>query len=138
MNYCFQEGSISLPTEEYQDNSVNLLRFPSLQGSISLTRDRLAAHINTADYLAGQLAAIQKEMKNAVVKQPDAFTTDKGLSGNEIYCETKQKGVNIYQWIAAFDLQSQILVLTYSQIKPFSNAERLQWIALRDSFIPNQ
>lgn len=27
MNYQFQEGAITLPDEEYQDNSLNMLRF---------------------------------------------------------------------------------------------------------------
>ena len=111
MNYQFQEGAITLPDEEYQDNSLNMLRFPTRQGSISITRDVVAPEITLNDYLAGQLSAIKRE--------------------------TKQKGIPIYQWIAAFRLENKIVVLTYCQIKPFSNTEQAQWRALRDSFTPS-
>ncbi|EEU7555588.1 DUF1795 domain-containing protein, partial [Salmonella enterica] len=56
MNYQFQEGAITLPDEEYQDNSLNMLRFPTRQGSISITRDVVAPEITLNDYLAGQLS----------------------------------------------------------------------------------
>ncbi|MBG3049279.1 DcrB-related protein [Proteus mirabilis] len=137
MNYQFQEGAITLPDEEYQDNSLNMLRFPTRQGSISITRDVVAPEITLNDYLAGQLSAIKREMKNAVVKAPTDFRTEKGVTGCEIYCETKQKGIPIYQWIAAFRLENKIVVLTYCQIKLFSNTEQAQWQALRDSFTPS-
>lgn len=137
MNYLFQEGSITLPSDNYQDNTVNMLRFPALQGSISITRDALSPEIELSDYLAGQLTAIKREMKNAVVKEPTAFTTEQNTTGCEIYCETKQKGISIYQWIAAFRVEDKVLVLTYSQIKPFSNAEHIQWCSLRNSFTPH-
>ncbi|WP_272690454.1 MULTISPECIES: DcrB-related protein [unclassified Providencia] len=137
MNYLFQEGSITLPSDNYQDNTVNMLRFPALQGSISITRDALSPEIELSDYLAGQLTAIKREMKNAVVKEPTAFTTEQNITGCEIYCETKQKGISIYQWIAAFRVEDKVLVLTYSQIKPFSNAEHIQWCSLRNSFTPH-
>ncbi|MRF64424.1 DUF1795 domain-containing protein, partial [Staphylococcus epidermidis] len=39
--------------------------------------------------------------------------------------------------IAAFRLENKIVVLTYCQIKPFSNTEQAQWQALRDSFTPS-
>lgn len=47
MNYQFQEGAITLPDEEYQDNSLNMLRFPTRQGSISITRDVVAPEITS-------------------------------------------------------------------------------------------
>lgn len=137
MDYTFQEGHITLPSDEFQDNTVNMLRFPRLQGSISITRDMLSSEVELSDYLAGQLAAIKREMKNTVVKGPTHFTTEKNITGCEVYCESKQKGMHLYQWIAAFRVEDTVLVLTYSQIKPFSNAEHRQWISLRNSFTPH-
>lgn len=137
MHYLFQEGRLTLPSNKYQDNTVNMLRFPALEGSISITREALSPDIELSDYLAGQLSAIKREIKNAVVKAPTAFRTEQGLTGSEIYCETKQKGISIYQWIAAFHVEDNVLVVTYSQIKPFSNAELAHWRTLRDSFTPH-
>ncbi|MDE5307900.1 DcrB-related protein [Providencia stuartii] len=71
------------------------------------------------------------------LKRQPLFAQSKVSRGSEIYCETKQKGISIYQWIAAFHVEDNVLVVTYSQIKPFSNAELAHWRALRDSFTPH-
>lgn len=92
----------------------------------------MAPEITLNDYLAGQLSAIKREMKNAVVKAPTDFRTEKGVTGCEIIVKPNKKDP-IYQWIAAFRLENKIVVLTYCQIKPFSNTEQAQWRALRDS-----
>ncbi|WP_446532604.1 DcrB-related protein [Providencia stuartii] len=81
MHYLFQEGRLTLPSDKYQDNTVNMLRFPALEGSISITREALSPDIELSDYLAGQLSAIKREIKMPSLKRQPLFAQSKVSRG---------------------------------------------------------
>lgn len=137
MKYHFQEGSIELPCADYQDSSIHILKFPSRNAGLSVTRDVLAEGQTAEQYLAGQIAVIRKGIRLYTVTEPAAFTTDGGLTGYSFYCEPEQNGQHLYQYVAGYDTGGAILVITYSLTKPFTDADLQDWQTVKQRFSTN-
>lgn len=134
MNYICQEGSIVLPSSDYRDNSVHIIKFPEKKASLSLARDSLADRQTAEQYLVSQIAVIRKGVKLHAMTDPVAFTTESGVKGWSFYCEPEQKGIHLYQYIAGYELDSTILVMTYCQLHPFTNTDLQDWQTLKLRF----
>lgn len=134
MNYNFQEGFITLPSSDYLDNSLNIIKFSGKKSSLSLTRDSLPEGKTAKQYLAEQIAVIRKEVKLYAVTDPASFTTTSGVQGWAFYCEPEQKGIHLYQYIAGYELENSILVMTYCQLHPFTDADLQDWQVLKLNF----
>lgn len=137
MNYYCQEGSVVLPSSDYQDSSIHILKFPGRNASLSLTRDLLAKEQTAEQYLISQIAVIRKGVKLYAMTDPVSFTTDAGVQGWAFYCEPEQKGVRLYQYIAGYDLNGTILVMTYCLPHPFTDADLQDWQTLKLRFTRN-
>ncbi|MBS5192642.1 DcrB-related protein [Morganella morganii] len=134
MNYICQEGSIVLPSSDYRDNSVHIIKFPEKKASLSLARDSLADRQTAEQYLVSQIAVIRKGVKLHAMTDPVAFTTESGVKGWSFYCEPEQKGIHLYQYIAGYELDSTILVMTYCQLHPFTDTDLQDWQTLKLRF----
>lgn len=137
MNYMCQEGSVILPSAQYEDNSINILKFPDSNASMTLTRERLVEGQTAEQYLAAQTAMLRKGMKIYTITQPVIFETDAGTMGTEFYCELDQQGHHLWQYIAAYDLCGHIFVITYCLTRPFSEADLQDWKNIKLGFIPS-
>ncbi|MBA5806703.1 DUF1795 domain-containing protein [Morganella morganii] len=136
MNYICQEGSVILPSAQYEDNSINILKFPESKASLTLTRDRLAGGQTTEQYLAAQIAVLRKGMKIYTITQSVVFKTHSGTDGTEFYCEIEQSGHRLWQYIAAYHLGEHIFVITYCLTRSFTDEDLLDWQNLKLGFTP--
>ncbi|EPY9202169.1 DcrB-related protein [Morganella morganii] len=134
MKYVCQEDAITLPSSDYRDNSLHIIKFPEKKASLSLTRDDLADGQTAEHYLVSQIAVIRKGVKLFAMTDPVAFTTESGVNGWAFYCEPEQKGTHLYQYIAGYELDDSILVMTYCLLHPFTDADLQDWQTLKLRF----
>lgn len=134
MNYHCQEGAVNLPVSDYLDSSVHILKFPSLDATLTLTRDRLAQGQTATEYLTAQIAMLQQNMTLHGLTEFTPFHTVEQIAGIEFYCEPEQQGMHLYQYVGAYDLTSSLLVMTYCQIRPFTEADLQHWQTLKLNF----
>lgn len=137
MKYLCQEGAVILPSAQYEDSSINILKFPAHGASMTLTRDRLAEGQSAGQYLAAQTAMLQKGMKIYTITEPAVFETHAGTTGTEFYCESDRQGHHLRQYIAAYDLGGHIFVITYCLTRPFSEADLQDWQHIKLGFTPS-
>ena len=137
MSYCTNEGVFILP-EGYEDDSVNILKFPALTSTLVITRAVLKEGMTLDKYIASQLAALKKSMKRFIAgdRQTVPFSTRTEQTALEIYCEFEQQGRKLFQYLLIADLTHQLLVMTYSQTRPFTPEDVLHWQTIKAGFSP--
>ncbi|HCM61828.1 MAG TPA: hypothetical protein DIT05_04665 [Morganella sp. (in: Bacteria)] len=134
MNYHCQEGAFSLPTSDYLDSSAHILKFPSLDATLTLTRDQLPEGMTVTEYLCAQITQLQQNMTLHGLTEYTPFQTVELIDGIEFYCEPEQQGMHLYQYVAAYNLTGSLLVMTYCQIRPFTDADLQHWQTLKLNF----
>ncbi|MEO3988803.1 DcrB-related protein [Pseudocitrobacter cyperus] len=138
MNYLINEGTLTLPWAA-EDDSVNILKFPALGASLVVTRAVLRDNMTVDNYITTQMAALRKSMKNFIAgdRITVPFSVDPAaMNATEIHCEFEQQGQRLYQCLLISQSGQSLLVLAWSQTRPFTPADIQHWKDIRASFRP--
>lgn len=137
--YQFNEGQLILP-EAYQDDSVQILKLPHKQTNLIITRTILKAQQTEDSYFKQQIALLKKEMRHLIVGDRVMTTLggERAIEAKQVQIQFENKGVVLYQFLLTTVRpdSSHLLVLTYSQPRPLTEADNQCWQAIKDSFIP--
>ncbi|HGY3716624.1 TPA: DcrB-related protein [Citrobacter gillenii] len=137
MDYLISEGTLVLPSH-IEDDSVNILKFPALGASLVVTRAVLQDGMTAEKYITSQMAALRKSMKNFISgdRTTVPFSIDPVMTATEIHCEFEQQGHRLYQFLLVSQSGQSLLVLTWSQPRPFSPVDIQHWKDIRAGFRP--
>lgn len=143
MNYQINEGQLQL-INDFIDESVNIIKFPSLKASLVITRTVLNSKQTAESYFLEQTAALKKTMKNFLMSErtPTVLGNDKAtpIAALESQLQFEQKGVVLHQFLltAQWPTPAHLLVFTYAQARPFNNDDEAHWQAIKAAFIAKQ
>lgn len=137
MNYHINEGQFTLPFQ-YEDNSINIFKFPQRQASLVITRALLKKQQTADDYFDDQVAVLTQSMKNFIIdeREPATLGSEPPLAGFETHCEFEQNGLKMHQMLLIIPVEQRLLVFTYSQPRAFSAADLQHWQSFKATFIP--
>ncbi|MGG2398359.1 DcrB-related protein [Pseudomonas sp. SH1-B] len=140
MSYTTQELSLQLPTDEMQDGTINILRFPALGTSLVITRGNLAADETLRSHFEEQLGKLATQLKD--MKTSPISDTCVGPAGDIDAVELRNQfikgGEQVYQFQLGFiPAAGRIMSLSYVKPKPMGEAEASHWESIKRSLVLN-
>jgi hypothetical protein len=142
--YLFNEGSISLALDSFNDLTVNtfVLEYGEKSSmNIMISRDKLVSGEDISAYVTRQIGVLGKNIKNHKISSrlPATLGSGKGaIQGEVIEATQKNSGKTFHQRQAGFPLPApfvgRVLVFSVTQDKPFSESFNKSWNLLLESF----
>jgi len=123
--FILSEGLLSLPGD-WQDHSINVLKFPEQKASLVLTRAWDVAAGEEDAYINQQLATIKQRMTNVVVSEKKG-TRIAEQPATEVDLHFDNNTVTVYEKLAVMRVDAHLLVFTFTRTAPFDNAAKDFW-----------
>ncbi|UFH49087.1 DcrB-related protein [Pseudomonas sp. KNUC1026] len=132
--YRLNELALDLPGEDYQDSSLNVLRFAALGTSLIISRSPLPADSTLQATFLEQLNKLKSQVQGFQATEPQAVSID-GVAALEVRSQFSQGGNRVWQYQAALVVpqRTQLLALSYVKNQPMGDAEAAHWAQLKQS-----
>lgn len=132
--YRVNELALDLPAEDYQDSSLNVLRFAALSTSLIISRSPLPAGGTLQATFLEQLNRLKGQVQGFQTSEPQAVSID-GVPALEVRSHFSQNGNQVWQYQAALVVphRAQLLALSYVKNQPLGDAEAAHWAQLKQS-----
>ena len=134
MNYSLNEGVIDLPSAEYFDGSINIIRFDKLGTSLVITRGKLQDGETVESNFEGQLKKLKSQMKEVKFQgRTDVlFGKVSNISGIEIRSQYRDGDKRVYQLQLVWGLPgNRVMAMSYIKPSPIGETESQHWDVIK-------
>lgn len=134
VSYHLTEGTLQLP-EAVQEQSITLLKLPSVRASLVVTRAWEVQPGEEEAYLQQQLAKVKRDMKKFAADEVEdsAFGS---LPAREVNMRFENQGVVVMQKLLVVMMETHLMAVTFSRSASFDTASLAVWQNIKSGFIP--
>lgn len=139
MTYQLNELQFTLPSEDFQDASINILKFADLGTSLIVSRSLLEPGESLQENFATQLAKLEKQVQE--LRYQPAQTVRVGAAQEveaiEVHNQFSKGSERIYQYQLALVIPNtrQILALSYVKAQPLGDTENAHWATIKNTLL---
>lgn len=141
MTYRLNELQFTLPSEEVQDASINILKFAALGTSLIVSRSLLGDGETLLGNFQEQLAKLEKQVQD--LRYQPAHSVRVGAAQDvdaiEVHNQFSKGTERIYQYQLALVVPGtrQMLALSYVKAQPLGAAENAHWATIKNTLLLN-
>jgi hypothetical protein len=138
MTYRINEFQFDLPhSDDMQDASINILKFPDLGTSLVISRSLLAEGETLQSNFDAQLKRLEQQVK-ALRYQPGQSVrvgAAQDIEGIELRSQFSKGTEHVYQYQLALVLPGtrKMIALSYVKAQPLGDAEAAHWAGIKSS-----
>ena len=137
MTYRINEFQFALPDAEWQDASINILKFPALGTSLIVSRSVLADEETLHSNFAAQLKRLEQQVKQLRYQpaQTVRVGTTQEIEALELRSQFSKGAETLFQYQLALVLPGtrKMLALSYVKAQPLGDAEAADWTRIKYS-----
>ncbi|RQO54073.1 DcrB-related protein [Pseudomonas sp. KBW05] len=141
MTYRLNELQFTLPSDEVQDASINILKFATLGTSLIVSRSLLGDGETLQSNFEEQLAKLEKQVQDLRYQPAQAVRVGaaQDIDAIEVHNQFSQGTERIYQYQLALLIPGtrQMLALSYVKAQPLGNAENAHWVTIKNTLLLN-
>jgi hypothetical protein len=141
MTYRFNELQFTLPTDDVQDSSINILKFADLSTSLIITRAVLADGETLRSNFTEQLKKLEQQVQELRYQplQNVRVGARQDVDALEVHNQFGRGGERIYQYQLGLIVPGtrQLLALSYIKAQPMGDLENAQWTGLKNTLVLN-
>lgn len=134
VNYHLTEGTLLLP-EAVQEQSITLLKLPSVKASLVVTRAWEVKAGQEEEYLQQQLAKVKRDMKKFAADAVEDAVFG-GIPAREVNMRFENQGVVVMQKLLVVMMETHLMAVTFSRTASFDAASLEVWQNIKTGFIP--
>lgn len=142
MTYRLNELQFTLPSEEVQDSSINILKFSALGTSLIVSRSLLGDSETLQSNFEDQLAKLEKQVQDLRYQPAQAVSVGAAqeVDAIEVHNQFSKGTDRIYQYQLALLIPGtrQMLALSYVKAQPMSDIENAHWATIKNTLLLNQ
>lgn len=137
MQYHLNEGSFSLPGEEWLDNSMNILRDEATGITVIVSRGAIPQDSDFEQEFHRQWDRMRSQMTQ--LQQSDFVRVSVGkrqhIRGVQVSSQFERNGQRLHQHQLAVQAQDKpvLIVFTFSALRPFNEEDETRWDALKNT-----
>jgi hypothetical protein len=135
MTYRINEFQFALPDAELQDSSINILKFPTLDTTLIISRSLLADDETLHSNFDAQLKRLEQQVSDLRYQpvQRVRVGTEREVEALELRSQFSKAADKVYQFQLALVLPStrKMLALSYVKAQPLGVAEAEHWSRIK-------
>lgn len=137
MQYHLNEGSFSLPGEDWLDNSMNILRDEATDITVIVSRGTIPEGSDFEQEFHCQWESMRSQMTQ--LQQSDFIRVSVGkrqhIRGVQVSSQFERNGQQLHQHQLAVQAADKpvLIVFTYSALRPFNAEDEARWDALKNT-----
>lgn len=141
MTYRLNEMQFTLPSDEVQDASINILKFAALGTSLIVSRSLLGDEETLQSNFEEQLTKLEKQVQDLRYQPAQAVHVGaaQDIEAIEVHNQFSKGAERIYQYQLALVVPStrQMLALSYVKAQPMGDAEIAHWATIKNTLLLN-
>ena len=141
MTYQLNELQLTLPSDEVQDASINILKFAALGTSLIISRSLLGDGETLQSNFEEQLAKLEKQVQDLRYQPAHAVRVGaaQDIDAIEVHNQFSKGSERIYQYQLALLIPGtrQMLAVSYVKAQPLGDAENAHWVTIKNTLLLN-
>ncbi|AOE82078.1 DcrB-related protein [Pseudomonas lurida] len=141
MTYRLNELQFTLPSDDVQDASINILKFAALGTSLIVSRSLLGDGETLQSNFDGQLAKLEKQVQDLRYQPAQVVRVGaaQDVDAIEVHNQFSKGAERIYQYQLALVVPGtqQMLALSYVKAQPLGDAENVHWATIKNTLLLN-
>ncbi|VVM67321.1 hypothetical protein PS663_01627 [Pseudomonas fluorescens] len=137
MTYRLNELQFTLPSDEVQDASINILKFAALGTSLIVSRSLLGDGETLQSNFEEQLAKLEKQVQDLRYQPAKALRVGaaQDIDAIEVHNQFSKGAERIHQYQLALVIPGtrQMLALSYVKAQPLGDAESAHWATIKST-----
>ncbi|WP_380184619.1 DcrB-related protein [Kalamiella sp. sgz302252] len=137
MQYHLNEGSFSLPGEEWLDNSMNILRDEASGITVIISRGAIPENSDFEQEFHRQWDSMRAQMTKLQQSEFVRVSVGKNqhIRGVQVSSQFERNGQQLHQHQLAIQVADKpvLMVFTFSALRPFNAEDEVRWEALKSS-----
>lgn len=141
MTYRLNELQFTLPSDEVQDASINILKFAALGTSLIVSRSLLGEGETLQSNFEEQLTKLEKQVQDLRYQPAQAVRVgaSQNIDAIEVHNQFSKGTEHIHQYQLALVIPGtrQMLALSYVKAQPLGDAENAHWATIKSTLLLN-
>lgn len=141
MTYRLNELQFTLPSDEVQDASINILKFADLGTSLIVSRSLLGEGETLQGNFEEQLTKLEKQVQDLRYQPAQAVRVgaSQNIDAIEVHNQFSKGTEHIHQYQLALVIPGtrQMLALSYVKAQPLGDAEIAHWATIKSTVLLN-
>lgn len=141
MTYRLNELQFTLPSDEVQDASINILKFGALGTSLIVSRSLLGEGETLQSNFEEQLTKLEKQVQDLRYQPAQAVRVgaSQNIDAIEVHNQFSKGTEHIHQYQLALVIPGtrQMLALSYVKAQPLGDAENAHWATIKSTLLLN-
>ena len=139
MTYRINEFQFALPDAEFQDTSINILRFPMLNTTLIVSRSFLADGETLQINFDAQLKRLEQQVEDLRYRPPQTISVGATheVEALELHSQFSKGTEKVFQYQLALALPEtrKVLALSYVKAEPLGELDAQQWTRIKSSLL---